>query len=136
MDFPENSASVLFKLLNRNNILEVGFRTFMVDYPKSDDEMKNLVEDEKVIALKWPQCKISEAATMRERLKNTEWDFLVAKVIAYGGKSLLYVYFFKVQNLNIIIGEILPFILFLRKIWIKQKIFNFEFTCFYNLEIF
>lgn len=85
-----NSASVLFKFLNESDDLAIGFKEF-IENPLSDEELSKIVKEERVISVKWPTCKIGPDAKMNDRLKKSpEFQFRLARVIAFGGKCFLF----------------------------------------------
>ena len=82
----KDEDSVLFQFVNENNALKVGFCAFITNNI-SDEEIEFIVNDGKVIGLKWPQCQIGPANKIKFRLKpNTVWIDTAAKVIAVGGE--------------------------------------------------
>lgn len=88
MEEVQNSKSVLFQFINENNSVKIGFRNFIVN-EVNDQELEKIVSEEKVIAIKWPNCDIGPATKMNARLRaSPDFNFTVVKVIAFGGKCL------------------------------------------------
>lgn len=79
------------KNINNNNVLEVGFKAFL-EKALNDVEMAECVEEEKVVAIKWPMCEIAPAPKMENLLKSSpDFQFTVAKIVAFGGKCFMYI---------------------------------------------
>lgn len=87
----KDSECVLFSFLNENdNEAKIGFRSFL-DKILTDGEMSEHIDEEKVILVKWPVCEIGPASKMNSRLKTcTNFEFKIAKIIAFGGKYFIY----------------------------------------------
>lgn len=87
-EIPRDDEAVLFQLVNEE-IFQVGFRAFIVQYPLNDEILDDLKNHATCVSLKLPTCELGNANFMKKRLeRHKERKFVVAKVIDFGGKFL------------------------------------------------
>lgn len=81
----KDEACALFKLVNENSMLKVGFQAFIKDDEK--ENLEEIIKNRKVVSLKWPLCEMGPASKMKLRLqKDVTWENKVAVIISVGSK--------------------------------------------------
>ena len=79
-----NERCTLVEFVNEENCIETGFVAWMEE--KDIDEIDEIISNEKIIKLFWPQCNISSAASLKTALMKTNFNQYPAKILAKGSK--------------------------------------------------
>lgn len=82
----DNEKCVLVEFINEKSV-SVAFQVWLLDNCENEDNfLSNIIKNEKIVKILWPNVDICTAAYMGRRLKKAEWSEHAVKILAEGGK--------------------------------------------------
>ena len=97
----KNEHCILVAFVNEKdnkdqNLIDTGYSCWL--QAEDQKNIKNVIKNEKQVAIQWPKCEIKCAKSMK-KLRDIEFQKSVVTILAYGGKlylTYMSLYFFYV----------------------------------------